>query len=369
MKRMLVCLTALWFVAQTADAGVQSVPKDYKPDRSWPVVVSTQDNPRGEVMKDTPFFVLHSGGQGVECSTKIESDLLALAAKYNIDPLRIYATSFSRGGHEILLQTADHPDWFAAIAPVDHDLRNNPASMKHVCFIRTPVLQLHGRGDMFRQTGKVLFDQMKEAGTPITWTDYAGGHDPRPIWDKTPKVWMSFFAKHVLNPYPKKIEHEATHKRYGRAYWLDITVSKDAGGLNAAVAVSVEPNNVISVKSTEDVAGLDLYLTDKLVDMKKPVKVVEGEKVLFEGPVAEKITVKIREGTASAKKERPALWEQLTAAGKKANFEYKPIDLAAIVEALPDTMPPVAPATPKPAATTQPTSKPASKPVDAGKAP
>jgi len=360
IRRMLVALAAVAILTQSVQAGVQSVPKAYKADRSWPVVVSTQDNPRGEVMKDTPFFVLHCGNQGVECSTNIQRDLLALAGKYNIDPLRIYATSFSRGGHEILLQTADHPDWFAAIAPVDHDLRNNPASMKHVSLIRTPVLQLHGTGDMFRASGKVLFEQMKAAGTPITWADYAGGHNPRPIWDKTPKVWMSFFARHVLNPYPKKIVHEATHKRYGRAYWLDITVARDAGGLKAAVTAEVKPGNVISVKTTEDVAGLDLYLTDKLVDMKKPVKVVEGEKVLFEGPAAEKITVKIREGTVT-KKPLPALWEQLMAACRKAGFEYKPIDLPAIVKALPETMPTPAPPAPKPAATTQPAPKPAAK--------
>jgi len=361
---MLVGLAVLALAVTSAEAGLQSVPKAYKPDRSWPVVVSTQDNPRGAVMKDTPFFVLHCGPRGVECSTKIQNDLLSLAKRYNIDPLRIYATSFSRGGHEILLQTADHPHWFAAIAPVDHDLRNNPRRMEQVCLIRTPVLQLHGTHDAFRRTGRALFEKMKKAGVPITWADYDGGHTPRPIWDKTPKVWMSFFARYVLDPYPKKIVHEATHKRYGRAYWLDITVIRDAGKLKARVEAEVKPGNVISVKTTDDVAGVDLYLTGKLVDVKKPVKVVEGEKVLYEGSVNEKITVKIREGTPYYRKAQPALWERLMAAGKKAGFQYNPIDLKAIVAALPETMPPPAPkAEAKPVSKAKESPKPPAKPA------
>jgi hypothetical protein len=310
------------------------------------VVLSTQDNPKPEVMRSTPFFLVHCGGMGVEASTRIETELAALAAKYNIDPLRIYATSFSRGGQEILLQAADHPHWFAAIAPVDNDLRNEPG-MSHVKILRTPVLQLHGDHDMFRQSGKELFDLMKQAGVPVTWADYAGGHDPRPIWDKTPKVWMTFFAKHVMDPYPKTVEHVATHKRHGRAYWVDATVIKDAGGLKGRFKVSVDKPNAITVQTSQDIAALDIFLCDKLVDMSKPVKVVEGEKTLYEGPSAEKLTIAIRQGEPYGKKARPALWEELTAIGKKAGFAYKPIDLPAAVAALPDTMPPPAPFTRK----------------------
>jgi len=340
MRILTTGLAMAWLLTQQAQAGLLAVPKDYKPDRSWPVVVATQDNPKPEIMKNTPFFLLHCGGMGVETSTKIETELTKMAGRYNIDPFRVYATSFSRGGQEILLQTADHPHWFAAIAPVDHDLRNEPG-MTHVTGIRTPVLQLHGTHDAFRVSGKNLFERMKKSGVPITWADYPGGHSPRPIWDATPKVWMTFFAKYALDPYPKTVEHLATHKRYGRAYWVDATVTRDAGGLKARFKVSVDKPNLITVQTSEDVAALDLYLCDKLVDMTKPVKVVEGEKTLYAGPAAAKVTVKIREGKPYSKKVKPALWERMAAEGKKAGFVYKPIDLPAAVAALPGTMPPL----------------------------
>ena len=94
----------LLLVSVTARAGLLSVPKDYTPEKAWPVVVSTQDNPSPERMKETPYFVVHAGGKGDRCTQKIRAELEALAGKYNIDPFRIYGTGFSRGGQEILIQ-------------------------------------------------------------------------------------------------------------------------------------------------------------------------------------------------------------------------------------------------------------------------
>ena len=85
-------------------AGLLSVPDAYRPEKSWPVVVSLQDNPSPRLMKKTSYFLVHAGGVGMACSKKIRTELTTLARRYNIDPLRIYGTGFSRGGQEVLSQ-------------------------------------------------------------------------------------------------------------------------------------------------------------------------------------------------------------------------------------------------------------------------
>jgi hypothetical protein len=318
ISRILLAVAVL--APSAAQAGRLSIPKGYTPEKSWPVVVATQNNPKPEVMKQTPYFLVHAGGKGVGCSNKIRDYLKQLAGRYNIDPLRIYATSFSRGGHEILRQAVHYPDRFAAIAPVDHDLRRG-RFLEYVKLIRTPVLQLHGTHDAFRKTGRDLFEKMKSAGVPITWADYPGGHNPRPVWNtKHNQVWLDFFAKHKLDPYPREVIHLVDHKRYSRAFWVDSTLVKDAGGMAAVFKVRVKDGNRIEIEADEKFASIDLYLTDKLVDVEKPVTVVAGRKEMYSGPVTGKIRIKLREGKEYYQTRHKPLWEELEAIRQKSKW-------------------------------------------------
>ncbi len=319
MHRALLAWTVVAAAPVPAAAGMLSVPKDYTPEKSWPVVVSTQSNPSPEVMKDTPYFLVHAGGQGAECTTKIREELLKLAGRYNIDPLRIYATSFSRGGHEILLQAAYHPHWFAAIAPVCNDLRSGPG-LEHVKHLRTPTLLLHGQNDSLLQTGKALHERLKAAGTPVEFKTYPGGHSPDHVWNTDNKVWLDFFSRHKLDPYPKQITHLVAHKRYSRAYWADATLIKDAGGMNALFTVRVKEGNLIEVEANDQIASLDLFLTGKLVETDKSVKVVSGQKTLYSGPFAEKITVTFRNPEPYYQTRQEPLWERIEAIKRTANY-------------------------------------------------
>jgi hypothetical protein len=50
--------------------------------------------------------------------------------------------------------------------------------------------------------------------------------------------------------------------------------------------VRIKEGNRIEVQANEHVAALDLWLTDQLADMAKPVTVVLGGKTLYEGAPA-----------------------------------------------------------------------------------
>jgi len=82
---MAACVILAW--GAQLQAGLLSVPDDYTPDKSWPVVVSTQDNPAPELMKRTPYFLVHAGGQGTVATRKIHDELTALAARISHSPL------------------------------------------------------------------------------------------------------------------------------------------------------------------------------------------------------------------------------------------------------------------------------------------
>jgi len=317
---LVACFAAM--CASEASAGLLSVPDKYTPDRSWPVIVSLQDNPAPELMKPTPYFLVHAGGKGTEATRNIRDNLKALAARYNIDPFRIYGTGFSRGGQEVLIQAWEQPHWFAAIAPVCSDLREKPdrnrrdLNVKYL--LNVPTLMLHGEGDSFRATGRIEYELMKQAGCQVTWQTYPGGHTPLLPFKKNVKLLTDFFEKHSLDPYPRKVVHLVEHKRHSRAFWVDSTLVKDVAGIKATFAVEVKAGNRIEVQANEHIASLDLYLNDKLLDMKKPLTVAAGEKTLYQGPAKPELTVKLREGEKYERTPQTPLWEELLAIRKQA---------------------------------------------------
>lgn len=349
LRRAAVVIASAVTFGLNVPAGVLSVPESYAPEKSWPVIVSLQDNPDPALTAKSPYFLVHAGGTGVECSTRIHNSLKELIAKYNIDVNRIYGTGFSRGGHELLEQAWHYPHLFAAIAPVCNDLRSEP-KVFYVKYIQnTPTLLIHGDHDMFLRTGQRVHELMKAANCPAEWGTYPGGHTPEAPFKKDLSLLTKFFEKHTLNPYPKEVTHVVVHPRYARAFWVDSYLvgsflekppapaegqAAAAGGAppamqkpyalrEAVFVVRVKEASRIEIQANEHVAALDLYLTDKLVDMSKPVTVVLGDKTLYAGAPACPLKVKARDGEELKATHLRPLWEDLVDIQKKA--QYKPV--------------------------------------------
>jgi len=306
------------------------VPRVYDPRRSWPVVISYQDDPDMNQMRQrTPYFVIRSIQQGyprglVAVENKTRSILKDVARDFNIDPFRIYATGFSYGGRTDLIMAWRHPHWFAAIAPVCNDLRNEQTP--YVRYLKNvPTLLLHGTSDSFLKTGQVVHRHMQEARCPVEWRTYPGGHAPTEPFRKDVTVLTGFFDRHVMNPYPKMLSHIVEHKRYSRAFWVNAKLVKDAGGMEATFEVRVMADNRIAVEANDQIAALDLYLNDKLVDMNKPVVVVSGDRTLYEGMPGDKLPILLRKGRDYFARDGDTLWQDLVEIRKQVAWPYAPV--------------------------------------------
>lgn len=306
-------------------------PRSYDPKKPAPVVFSYQDDPDMNQMRTkTDCFLIRCIQRGyprglVAVENKTRSILKDAARDFNIDPFRIYATGFSYGGRTDLIMAWRHPHWFAAIAPVCNDLRDQQTP--YVRQLRNvPTLLLHGTGDSFLATGKVVHKHMQDAGCPVQWMTYPGGHAPTLPFRQDVTVLTKFFDKHVMNPYPKMVNHIVEHPRYSRAFWVDAKLTKNAGGMEAIFTVTVKGENRIEIDANEQIAELDLYLNDKLVDMSRPVTVVAvgsgstqpSEKTLYQGKAPAKLTVKLRDAPDYHRGGGDSLWEDLVRIRKEA---------------------------------------------------
>ena len=195
------------------------VPPTYDPKTATPTIVFL--NGMGEcgtdgfrqitaglgaaVMHDVdkwPFIIVFPQKQ--ESGAKWEDDAeqaVAMAAldaarrELNVDQSRLYLTGISQGGHGTWAIAAQHPDMFAAIAPICGWGTKEMAEK----LVKMPVWVFHGEEDNTVPVGEAhkMVDYLKAVGGSCTLTTYPGvGHNS---WDKAyqeEKLYEWFLALH-----------------------------------------------------------------------------------------------------------------------------------------------------------------------------
>ena len=107
-----------------------------------------------------------------------EKDVMDVIAEmrrdYNIDPDRIYLTGHSMGGYGTWSVAMNHPEVFAALAPVSGGA-NNPAAMSKIAHI--PQLVVHGDTDptVPVERSRVMVAAGKKLGAEIKYIEVPGG--------------------------------------------------------------------------------------------------------------------------------------------------------------------------------------------------
>ncbi len=127
-----------------------------------------------------------------------------------------------------------------------------------------------------------------------------------------PSKMLAFFAAHKREPFPKRVRHWADHKRWAGAFWTMIKMRQDndvGGGIDATI-----DGNVVTLLPSENVAAVALYLKDRrLLDIDKPVKVVAGDRTLYEGPVIEELYLEFDANHAS-------FWQDANGTGENPHW-------------------------------------------------
>lgn len=280
-----------------------ALPHDYDPSKSYPLIVTFHG-----VGGDGQYWRHWNAGDADARRTCIlvsptsthperrtwwedESGALILQAvratmrDYAVDPWRIYAEGFSMGGIAATFWTQTWPDRFAAIgAQATCYWRNRREKAGCVENMRrVPAFLAVGENDKKGNVRgyKELAEALTRLGTPHVFkllknTGHSFGGQEAEL--------LAFLLKYRRSLEPRAIAYNyyewiAGDLRPDWVYWLRIRDASDKARIDAAVR-----GNTITVK-TERIRRFDVYLSDRLVDLGRPVSVLVNGSAVHMGPL------------------------------------------------------------------------------------
>ncbi len=286
------------------------------------------------------FVALHGGGQGVgdgknalqkwslaggDCivvapttpkkvgsawnQPAIEQWVLALidAAKrtWDVDTNRIYVAGHSMGGYGTWSLGSRHADRFAALSACAGGLFGSSRGIApgHVPnLLNTPIWFYNSTDDKqvhYGSSAKAheVLQALKAEGYPYVWKydqyDDIGHGLPK----KGLKPIVEWMLEHERDPYPKHVVWEPSRAHKRRFAWL----GRPRG--STRVEGRIDGNRItLSGASSGETT---VYLNRSLVDLAKPIQIVRGDTILFEGLVPARLSVLLE---TIAEDEDPACW-------------------------------------------------------------
>jgi len=201
----------------------------------------------------------------------------------DVNPNKVYIMGYSAGGDGVWRlgpRMADH--WAAASMMAGH-----PGDVRLEGLRNTPFMIWCGAEDAAYKRNEECAARIKEMDA-LQEADPEGyiheGHivPGKPHWmDREDRAAVPWMAKFTRNPYPNKVVWVQGDTMKDAFYWIGAPADEAKKGMMVVATANHETNTVQIEKS--DYTSLTIYLNDALVDLDKPVKVVCGGKVLFEG--------------------------------------------------------------------------------------
>jgi predicted esterase len=252
--------------------------------------------PTAEVAnKFDTFFAwssLYYGVKGRKCAVdEAEEAIPAICRAFTVDPDRIFNTGYSDGGFTDLWLGGYYPHLFAGIAPGVANWQYS--NINQIGLLNVPVLVVDGWGDGgYNRENFVRFHNLDTMGGDVaaTWSQqgHAYTHFERlAIIGKT----LEWAKTKRRNLWPKRVRYATWNVTWNRAYWFSIQRFSDSC-LPAQIDAEVKDGNRIEVKAW-NVAAYKLALSDKLVDMAKPVTVVTNGKESYSGPAKAELLIEL----------------------------------------------------------------------------
>lgn len=197
----------------------------------------------------------------------------------NVNPDRVYIMGYSAGGdgvYQLAPRMADR--WAAAAMMAGHPNETKPNGLHNLPF----TIHMGARDGAYKRNtiaGQWKTKLMELQGdNKDRYVHYVELHSGRGHWmnleDAVAVPWMAKFDR---NRFPRKVvwlQDDVVHNRF---YWLQTSLEDGKG--RPEIVASVK-DNTVTIEET-DVADITILLHDDMVDMNRPVKVQQGENVLF----------------------------------------------------------------------------------------
>ena len=206
-----------------------------------------------------------------------------------VDPNRVYLMGYSAGGDGVYQLAPRMADRFAAAAMMaGHPNDASPLGLRNLGLTIHVGANDNGyhRNKVAAEWGRKLADL--RAADPGGYAHDVQIHEGRGHWmnleDKAALPWTAAFTR---NPFPDKVVWHQSPVTHDRFYW--IAVPKGLAKAGQLVVASRDGQNV-RIEKAEGVDSLTVMLSDVMLDLDKPVKVSQNDKVLHDGPVPRTLT-------------------------------------------------------------------------------
>lgn len=157
---------------------------------------------------DFPFFTVapqcpaHTYWEDLD---SVLFDLLdAVCKQYPIDPARIYLTGLSMGGHGTWILALEHPERFAALAPVCPPFPNLPQIEQRLARLKdTPTWVFHGAKDdvVPIQHSEKMVHALRQINPQVRYTIYPETKHTAWIQAYADPALYSWFLEQSLSPH------------------------------------------------------------------------------------------------------------------------------------------------------------------------
>ena len=211
-------------------------------------------------------------------------DVIHMAVAFlDVNPDKVYLMGYSAGGDGVWQlgpRMADH--WAAASMMAGH-----PNGVSLVNLRNLPFSIWCGALDNAYNRSQACADKIQELAE-LHEADPEGyvydGHivEGKEHWmDQVDRAAVPWMAKYKRNPLPKKIVWRQADEKKSAFYWLGVPLSQASNGKK--IEARIDGNTVEILAS--DYSSATIFLNDKMMNLDKPVRVVYGDKIVFEGTV------------------------------------------------------------------------------------
>lgn len=209
--------------------------------------------------------------------------IMMAVSHLHVNPNKVYVMGYSAGGDGVWRLGPRMADTWAAASM----MAGHPGDVSLVSLRNTPFMIWCGAND-------AAYNRNAECAARIAQMDSLHRADPEGYifeghivpdkghWmDRVDTAAVTWMAQYTRNPYPRRIvwqQGDALHEHF---YWLSAPVDELAKGKEVRAELN---GNTIRITRC-DYTSLTLSLSDAMLDLDQPVKVICRDKTLFEGPI------------------------------------------------------------------------------------